>query len=832
MGTVLLAEDPRLERLVALKTFTGPEARFSQGRDQLLREARAAAAITHPNIAGVHDVLDVGGEVVIVFEYVEGVTLAERLRRGRLSVGEVLRISEQLADGLSAAHARGVIHRDLKPSNVMLAADGRVKILDFGVARSLGGAMAESGSTVLTTTGAFGGTPAYAAPEQWLNEPLGGQADLYALGVVMFEMLGGQRPFDAPSRLTLMQQVLEAPRPRIRELNGLVPASLDALIDQAMAREANQRPGSAREMAGIIRSIEHDVVSASSPPDGPTRRRWVAWVTGAAAVLVAAIVALVVMLQTPPSAPVEPRQPVVAVLPFTNATDSAANDYLAAGVTDSLTTSLASVGGVTVLSRAAVLEASRRQPDPAQLAKDLGVTYLVEGSVQQSKDVIRYLVNLVRPDRSLAWADTAEGRIETIFALQARMATALSLAMSVQLSATDRARLAEQPTSNADALAAYWRGRALLDRSDVKGNAEAALMAFEEAVRLDPKFAIAQAATGEALWVRYFETRDAQMAQRAIDAATTALRLDPDRANVRYALAVSLAGTGKLDEAIEELQRALALRQNYDDARQLLGNILARKGRVEEALAEYDKAIAVRPNYWQHYNTRGVSLLQAGRYAEAAESFRRVIDLQPDSFIGFAQLGSAYYMRGDRTSALAQYQLAIERGAPPAIYTNVGAIYHLERDYQKAVDAYRRVLEVQPNEHVTHRNLGDALGRLGQTREAEASYTRAVELARSALTVNPNDAESMSALAVYTGKLHQTSESLKWARAAEAIAPEEPRVLLRVATAFTLAGDHPAALRALRVAVGKGLGPDLVNGQEELAPLRKYPEFQQMVDPR
>ncbi len=268
MGTVLLAEDSRLGRRVALKTFTGDAAATVQAREQLLREARAAARLSHPSIAAVHDVLDVAGELVIVFEYVEGETLAARLKRGRLAVADALRIGEQLADGLAEAHAHGIIHRDLKPGNVMLTPQGRAKILDFGIAHTTSLENEETSPVLQSGPGVYAGTPAYAAPEQWLGEPLGPHTDLYALGVLLFEMLGGRRPFHTPSRLALMQQVVEAPRPHIREINEHVPASIDALVDNMLARDPARRPAGARDIANLLRSNRSRFAGAraNSPP--------------------------------------------------------------------------------------------------------------------------------------------------------------------------------------------------------------------------------------------------------------------------------------------------------------------------------------------------------------------------------------------------------------------------------------------------------------------------------------------------------------------------------------------------------------------------------------
>jgi serine/threonine-protein kinase len=821
MGTVYLAEDPRLGRFVALKTFAAP--------DRVLHEARAVAKLSHPNIAGVHDILELPDETVIVFEFVDGETLADRLRRGRLPVVEVIRIGAQIADGLAAAHARGIVHRDLKPGNVMLTREGHAKILDFGLARSL---PASEGTTTHTTTeSAFAGTPAYAAPEQWLGDPLSPRTDIFALGAVLYEMLGGRRPFEADTRLAIMQLVLEAPRPNIRDLNPHVPPSVAALVGDMLQRDPQQRPATANEVASVLRAIERDTtVSERSDsatvrlPAPPPRRTW-GLAIAASVILLAAVAALIVALWRGPANHITATRPVVAVLPLANATGTPTNDYIATGVAESLTTSLAGMSGVTVVSRAAVASAAAQTPELAEIARDLGASYLVEGSVQLSGNRVRLSVNLVRPDRSVVWGDSVEGLFDDIFVLQSRLASAVGRALSVQMSAADRARLAQQPTANANALAAYYRGRALLERRDIQGNIDAALAAFDEAVRLDPNFAVAQGARGEALWAQYMQSKDPASATAAIEAGTLALRLAPTSASARYALAVALMGSGRLDEAIDELQRALAIQPNYDDARRELGNALARKGRVDEALAEFRKAIDVRPNYWEHHSALGVILLRAARYDEAVETFKRVIELQPDNYFGYQQLGAAYQYLGRDEDAVANYERAIAIRPNAQAYSNLGAIYHRRSEYAKAVDAYKSAITLRPNAAATHRNLGDAYARMGRRVEASGAYREAVRLAELELNVNPRDAATMASSALYLAKAGNRRAAEARLREAAQLAPNNVEVAFRGAVMYAVLGEVDRALNSLERAVALGHSRADISGNDEFDILRSSPRY-------
>jgi tetratricopeptide (TPR) repeat protein/TolB-like protein len=828
MGTVLLAEDPRLGRYVALKTFRRDPNDPADARDRVLREARAVAGLSHPNIASVHDVLDVGGEMVIVFEYVEGETLAARIARGRLPVVEAIRIGAEVADGLAAAHARGIIHRDLKPGNIMLTRDGRAKILDFGIARNA--STSQIGTTLMTTSSVFAGTPAYAAPEQWVGDPVTPRTDLFAFGILLFETLGGRRPFDAESRLSMMQLVLDAPRPNLREVNPQAPASVAALVDTLLARDPNFRPASATEVASILRSVERDLPATQRAVVPRTGRRPLA--VAAVIVLIAAVAALVAPLRRPDATPSAAVTPVVAVLPLANATGTPANDYIATGVADSLTTSLATMNGVVVISRAAVATAAAQDAEPARIASELGATYLVEGGVQLSGDRVKLTVNLVRPDRSVVWGESVEGLFGDIFSLQSRLAAALGRALSVQLSAAERAKLAQQPTSNPEALAAYYRGRALLDRRDVKGNIDVALLALDEAVKLDPSFAIAHAARGETLWARYLQNRDTAAAREAVDAGMTALRLNPESAPVRYSVAVSLAGSGRLDEAVDELQRALALQPNYEDARRELGNVLARKGRVDEAIAEYQKAIALRPNYSGNYSALGVSLFQAARYDEAAAAFRRVIELQPESATGYQNLSTVYQAMGRVQEAVANTERALSIAPTAVAYSNLGALYHQRGEYPKAIEAYAAALKLRPNSAITHRNLGDAYLRMSREGEARASYRHAIRLTEAELQINPTDPLNLARLAVYQAKLGDDAGAQARLRQALAITPADVQVQFRAGIVHALGGRHDAAIAALERAVAAGYSRTAIKNEEDLATLSQLPAFKALVAPQ
>lgn len=829
MGSVWLAEDTRLHRQVALKTLRPADDDDSPARARLMREARAAAALNHPHIAAVYDVLENNGHVVIVFEYVEGETLAARLAREQLPASAALDIGCQIAGALVAAHTHGIVHRDLKPANVIVGAEGQVKVLDFGIARtlSIGTTLTSDGHTA-TGIGLIG-TPAYAAPEQMVSGAVDERADLYALGVMLFEMICGRRPFTGSDPIALASTKLGKDAPPLSSAGVLVPRELEQLVALLLARERGERPTSAASVLARLRAIYDSMGTAAPAP--ASKRQMVAPVLGIALVL-AALVSLGVwgpLRRSSERADAGP--PVVAVLPLVNISGDGSNDFLAAGIAESLISSLAALPSVIVLSRAAVTEARNRTAESSVLARDLGATYLVEGSVQESGGRLRVSLTLVRPDRSVAWGDNAEGVIDQIFDLQSRLATMLTAALDVRVSAAERLRMNSQVTTSPEALNAYWQGRALLDRRDVDGNLDSAVAAFNRALALDARFAVAQAALGEAFWTQYVDTRDPSWAQKATEAGLTALRLDPNRAEVRYTLAVTLAGGGRLDEAIEELHRALAMQPNYDDARRQLGQLLGRQGRVDEAVAEYRKALALTPNSSSTYGSMGLMLLGAARYDDAIAAFQKSTELQPDNYFGFQRLGTAYQTVGKVDLALENYEKAIALRPSAQAFSNIGALHHGRGDFARAVEAYRQAIALRPNASATRRNLGDALAKLGRAADARAAYLEAVRLAEAELKVDPNDVRATASLAVFLAKAGQPDRAQQRIDQALRAAAEDVEVIFRAAVVAALTDRPQEALGYLTDAVRRGYSRASIADADEFSPMRTTPVFRDLVNP-
>ncbi len=829
MGVVWLAEDTRLNRKVALKTVKTAAADTTEGRQRLMREARAAAALNHPHIATVHDVLDVEGKVVVVFEYVEGDTLAMRLHRGPMSVAEAVEVAWQLADALAAAHAQGVIHRDLKPSNVVLGPDGRMKVLDFGIAR-LVPAGADMAQSVPGTIGVgLVGTPGYAAPEQYLSRNVDGRADLYALGVIIYEMISGRRPFPGHDPVVLATSVLRDGAPKLSPASGTwVPPRLQSLVARLLDRDPARRPSSGDEVRVELNPLRD---TASSPLARRTvrlRRRMPVSTYVAGAVVLAAVIALVMRVQWN-AQQLGPTAPVVAVLPLSNMSGDPANDYLGTGLAESLITSLASAPRVTVLSRSAVEDSRQQNPDRSSLVRALDANYLVTGSVHAIADRLRVTLNLERPDASVAWGDTVEGTTSDLFELQKRLAVMLGDAIADQTPAGERAEPAAAITSSGPAQIAYWKGRALLDRRDLTGNVHGALAEFEAALTADGNFAMAHAGLAEAQWQVYLQTNDKLWAQRAMDSTKRALELEPNRPSVRYTAALTLFRSGQYADAQAEVERALALQPTYEDAIRLHATILMRQGQVDEGLAEFRKVMALRPNAVAVHSDMAVSLYNAGRYEEALVALEKTLALSPASAITLTRAGATAQQLGDNKRALDYYERANAIQPRADTFSNMGTIYYGLGDFAKAAAAYQGSLLIRQTSGVTNRNLGDAYAKLGRLRDAREAYQRAATQAEAEVSVSPLDARAIARLAVYEAKAGDDAAAMRSIRRALALAPKDPQVIHREGIVHAIADRSDHALNAIERAMANGLSTRAVAEEEDFVRLRPMPRFAAMV---
>jgi serine/threonine protein kinase/Flp pilus assembly protein TadD len=825
MGHVYKAIDRDLGKTVALKLVRPAAAGQGLARERFRRELSLAQAVTHPNVCRVHDLGEVEGALYISMGFVEGQTLDDLIQSvGHLSAKQTVALGRQICAGLQAIHERGIVHRDLKPGNIMVDRAGHPILMDFGLAY-------HQDRDRLTGAGSVLGTLAYLSPEQARGRTTDHRSDLYGVGLILFEMLTGRHPPGDESSVPLALREANDRCPSPSRLVSDIPAALDAIVLRCLEREPERRFPSAADLETALGSAAAGLSSssASAPHHRPLRlvRASKARSVAAATAAVLALAAIWFWRSRPPAPPppASPR-PIIAVLPLDNISKDSADEYLGVGVADSLITHLAAMPTVTVISRSATLE-QRGRPTRA-VARDLGATYLVNGAVQRADRRLLVTLNLVRPDDSVAWGKEYAGTVDDPFALHRQAAEGLSEALRLNLTREDRARLARAPTTDAEAFAVYSRARALVERPDVPGNVARAIETFQDAIRKDPKFALAHAGLGEAYWAQYQETKEGAAVTKARSEITEALRLDPDQPLTRFALARLYQGTGRPDEAIEELHRLLASQPGNDDAHRVLGDILLSKSRNDEALEELSKAVELRPDYWENHRILGRAYYQLGRYGDAARSLTRVTELQPDNSRGFQMLGAVYDKMGNDDRALVYYRRAIDLNPDARAYSNLGTLYYRQGKLAEAAQAYSEAARLEPSP-AKHRNLGDVYARLGQAARAREQYLSAVALSQSILGVNPKDAHALGLLAVLEAKLGRSDVAARHAEEAVGLAPLDAEVLYRKAVVAALAGRTGPALAALRQALDHGYSAADAARDDDFGFLRDSPAFRQLL---
>jgi len=822
MGQVYKAIDGSLGKTVALKLVRARSGPHEQTSERFRRELTLAQEVTHPNVCRVYDLGEIEGTLFISMEFVEGQSLDDLIQSvGHLSTKQTIALGRQICAGLEAIHSRQIVHRDLKPANIMVDRAGHAILMDFGLAYA-------HGKERLTGEGAILGTLAYLSPEQAVGLTTDARTDIYALGLVLFEMLTGRRaPGDGGTAPLALRDPGERCPPPSR-FTPEVPAAMNEVVLRCLERDPARRYASTAELdaalARLAASLSSGVSAGRVRISAPRGRL----ATVAASLVVALALAGTIGWFVSHRARPGPGHPVIAVLPL-ETVGGEADDHLGIGMADTLIAHLAGIPSLTVVSRVAGDGSGRGQV--RRLAHELGADYVVSGSILRLDRRMHVTATLVRPDDSVAWGADYEGSVDDVFSLQRRLAEGVSAALAVNLTPADRARLARPPTTSVSALAAYSDAQALLEHPEVAGNVTRAIEGLHLALIRDPKFALAHAALGRAYWQQYLETKDPSWVRLSTDAVTEALRLDPADPGTRLALANLYSGTGRTDAAVEELHRVLEAQPSNDDAHRQLGDILAGRSRWEEAIAELRTAVDLRPKYGENLSRLGLTLDASGRYAEAAAVYKRLVELQPGNPRALQRLGSAYEHMGQDDLALETFGRALALAPDSKAFTNIGTIEFARGRHAEAAAAFAEAAKLEPRNPIVQRNLGDSYAQMGRPADAEKAYRTAVALCEDLLRVNPKDARMLGRLAAYEAKLGRVGAADRHAIDAVSLSPADGEVLYRKAVVEALSGRSDAALTSLREAVSRGYSPSQAKTDQDLASLKARPEFAAALAP-
>ena len=670
-GAVYRARDVELKRDVALKFLLrdGPEGSIDRAR--FLREARTAASLNHPAICTIHEVgqVEPGEETVlpdgrhvsagapfIAMELIGGrtlLTLIETSEAGTLD--RLLDFAIQIADGLATAHAQGIVHRDLKPGNVMITTDGSVKIVDFGLAKAIPApapspdACTTIPTSELTGEGMIAGTVAYMPPEQIRGGPVDARSDVFSFGTMLFEMVTGQRPFGGECPASTLAKILEVEPQSILALKPDLPAELARITDRCLRKEPEDRYANGHDLAVALRRLQ-EAQEAAPSSDSRTALRPLRWSLGLSLGAVALLALLFGLdagglrhrLTGGPSAP---RIRSLAVLPLENLSGDPDQDYFADGMTEALIVNLAQIEALRVISRTSAMQYKGSRKSMPQIARELNVDAVIEGSVLREKDRVRITAQLIDgpKDRHL-WSESYERDVHDLLGLQAEVALSIANHIRAELAPRDLSRLGRTRRVQPEVYEAYLRGRYF----NGKFENSKAVEYYQLAIRLDPGYAPAYAGLAESYVNLQFFGRVPleQTYPKARAAAMRALELDDTLAEAHRTLGAVLLMDWEWSEAERELRRACDLNPGDPESRELYGHYLAIRGRFDESLAEMKQARDLDPLSNYRSAQLGGAYFRARRYDLAIEHLRETIDLYPQSLLGHLYLGESYLQEG------------------------------------------------------------------------------------------------------------------------------------------------------------------------------------------
>ena len=818
MGEVYLAEDTRLGRLVALKRLSDVSLGDAEARSRILREAGAAATLNHPNVAGVYDVLDSGGRAYIVMEYVPGESLADQVHRnGPMPVDRVVQLGVQLCEALAEAHRHDIVHRDLKPANVRVTPDGRVKVLDFGLAKRPAAIAAVAGGprplvqeSLAAASGQVIGTPAYMAPEVLLGQPADNRSDIYSLGVTLFELAVGKPPFDGSNFMSIALAVLTEPPPAI---TTLLPGGLGDIVAKCMARDQTERYQS---IVALRRDLMSLSAALSNSPTGPVHvpssirerlfgvgraqasRRTMMWGMGAAGVLVGVATVMTADLWRGGVTGAIPGPPVVAIVALPTVSDSSAHANLGVGVA-------AELGGYlsNVARDATIVTSSSGAPVEVQAAgivsagKTSGATYVIPVLVQVQSGRVQMNAQLLRAStQAVLGSATERGRLGDIefFDVQERLALRVARLLKTELApASTPAQAAPAPprtvVSSVDDFVEYSAAVALLVRRFVAGNVDRAVAALEGVVLRSPGFAAAHSGLSRAYLTKFRESpNDAPFIDKAIASARRAVDLDPADTRGLEALALAYQAAGRIDEAEQALRSALARQPRSDTLNRALGDVLVRSERVDDGFERLREAVRLRPDYAENQTALGLALYFRGRHEDALAPLRRATELLPDDPLAQQRLAVAYHQLGRLDDALTHYRESARLGGSASTYSNMATILYRQGKFDEALAGYEQSLKLRPDSQTTWRSKGDALNRLGRADEAAVAWREAAALAEKQLQANAANVQARGFLAVCRAKLGEVDVARSLAAQALREAPRNPEVIYRNAVVSALTG--------------------------------------------
>lgn len=836
MGVVYSAEDARLDRTVALKFLPPNLATQKAARKRFIHEAKAASSLDHPNICTVHDIGETDeGRMFIAMPYYEGETLEERIARGGVTTAEAVDIAMQISAGLAKAHDHGIVHRDIKPGNVFITRDGHVKILDFGLAKL-------AAQTRLTRSGTTVGTIAYMSPEQASGGDVDARSDIFSLGAVFYELLTGNPPFRGDHDAAVIYGIMHNDPEPIRVHPSDLTEGVRHVVDTALAKDPGARYQSAAELGDALRTVS--IQSRTLPSRGRRRGKRIATLTIVVALVIAAAVAVMQRSALREwmngRSTLSPNKHSLAVLYFQNFGASGDDDYLAAGFTEEVIATLAGIAGLHVTSRAAVSRYRGRDADPRAIGRTLDVGYVLEGSIRRSGDELRVTAQLINTsDGFHTWAQTYDGTMSDLFAVQDSMATQIARSLQGVLGRKGFRVVPQRWTHNPEAYAAFLTGRELYHErgnpEEYPGHGAEVLRWYQKAIELDPNYAPAIAGEAHLLITRWYDGHRAPgMLDEALQLARRAEEIDPSLAIAWRAEARIHNFRGDSENAKKVLERAIDLSPTLGILYYTLSHTYSRLGQPAKALETALRGLEVDPGDPRLYYNVSQCYTDMGKYAEAEAVIARGLDRFPDdwsilreqarlmsaqrryeeamSFLerqeridprwGVSQtIGNCFDSMGMPARADSVFESIVERWPGMAGALNASGGHELSRGRNESAEALlKRAVEIDPDYYGARLNLARCYAAQKRTDEAERVL---LDMADHW----PDDFETYARIGqVYRFDLKRFDEAEKWLRESIRLNPRWAYARERLAWTFMDRGQYEQAVPEFQAAID--LRPD------------------------
>lgn len=839
MGVVYLARDTNLERKVALK-FLPPHLSFDeQAKLRFITEAKAASALDHANICTIHEIGETEqGQLFIAMAYYEGETLKQKVAHGPLTFEETLDCISQTARGLTKAHKAGIVHRDIKPANLMFTHDGVVKILDFGLAKM--------SDLELTRSGTRMGTVAYMSPEQARGDSVDHRTDIWAMGVVLYEMLTGERPFKGDYEQALIYSLLNEEPRVLSEFDVDIPAGVEHIVRMCLEKDVAVRYPSVEDVLAdleVFRSGSGSFESRVAPPERAKRTTFRKnWLVGTGVLVTLLLVLSILSIRSAWFANSElPSNMRLAVLPFANVSGDPDNQAFIDGLVYTMTSKLAGMerfqNTLSVVPASEVLSEGVRSPTEA--AEALNVNLVLEGSIQQSGSAIILTGSLAdarhKPARVLRPISMNLPQ-ENLVALQDSIVIKLAALLDVELEPEARKALTAGRTNVSQAYDDYTRALGYLQKFEEETNIDRAINLFELAIQEDSMFALAYAGLGEAYVRKYWVNRGPDWIDKAILNGEKAVEKDDELAPVHATLGMIYYETGRYEKAELALLRALTFDENDAASHHQLGWIYYQQDKLAKAEASFQNAINLKPDYWLYTNDLGQFYSRLTRHRDAIPQFERVIELRPENPWGYTNVGVQYHNMGELDEAIKWYLEATTVNpsvtSPVArAHRNLGAIYFEQDEFEEATIMFERVLEQYPNDLKALKSRGSAYYMSGDSVLARESWLQMIPLAGGQLEINPLDATTIAYLAEVYAALGDEENAKTMIGQLLNMDRKDASTYVTLAIAYESLNDRPSALTYAEEALKAGISPSFLEAEAWLDQLRTDPDYIAFIEP-